>query len=194
MALRGFTRRPLVRACVVVGVFLVVAGHTGRAGAQWDVPPADRAELLWRQGYLLHLFGAYEQAVAMFRRSIADRPTAEGHTFLGWSLSHMGQLDGAIAECEKAIAVDPDFGNPYNDIGAYLIELGREDEAIPWLRKAIRAGRYCCYQFPNFNLGKILLERGEVAEAKHLFERALEYDPDYAPANRALEDIRDRWL
>jgi tetratricopeptide (TPR) repeat protein len=32
--------------------------------------------------------------------------------------------DDAIAECKKAVELDPDLGNPYNDIGAYLIEKG----------------------------------------------------------------------
>jgi hypothetical protein len=36
----------------------------------------------------------------------------------------MGLTDDAITECHHAIEVDPDFGNPYNDIGAYLIEQG----------------------------------------------------------------------
>jgi Flp pilus assembly protein TadD len=39
----------------------------------------------------------------------------------------------AIAECHRAIEIDPDFGNPYNDIGAYLIERGDLRGAIPWL-------------------------------------------------------------
>ena len=30
----------------------------------------------------------------------------------------------------------PTFGNPYNDIGAYLIAKGELDEAIEWLEKA----------------------------------------------------------
>jgi len=51
-------------------------------------------------------------------------------------------VDEAIAECKRAIEVDPEFGNPYNDIGSYLIALGRHDEAIPWLEQAIVAPRY----------------------------------------------------
>ena len=50
--------------------------------------------------------------------------------------------------------MDPDFGNPYNDIGAYLIQMGRLDEAIPWLEKATRAPRYEAPHFPRFNLGR----------------------------------------
>ena len=180
--------------CGVVTVFLLLIVQVGRTSAQWKDPPADLAEYLWRQGYVLHVLGAYPQAIELFRRSIEVRPTAEGHTFLGWSLSHVARLDEAITECEKAIVIDPDFGNPYNDIGVYLTWLGRVDEAIPWLRKAISAKRYCCYQFPHFTLGQILLNKGKILEARRLFERALKYDPNYAPARKALQEISKSWL
>ena len=87
----------------------------------------------FERGYEEQMAGRLDEAVESYRRSIAIQPTAEAHTFLGWALSHQGRHEAAIAECRTAIAVDPTFGNPYNDIGAYLIELGREDEAMPWL-------------------------------------------------------------
>ena len=149
-----------------------------------------RAEVAWQAGYVFHVLGDYERAVALFRASIDAHPTAEAHTFLGWSLSHMGHLKEAIAQCEIAIKLDPEFGNPYNDIGVYLIDLGRPEEAIPWLEKAIAAKRYCCYQFAHGNLGRILLAQGKVNEAKRSFERALEHDPNYAPALIGLEYIK----
>ena len=181
--------------------FLVLVSLVWLCGAQplqaeeaEDVPPLQQAFVLWQQGYLFHLFGAYDEAARLFRKSIEIHPTAEAHTFLGWSLSQLGRLEEAIAECKKAIALDPDYGNPYNDIGVYLIDLGRPDESIPWLKQAMGAKRYCCYQFPHFNLGRILLMQGREAEAKRSFERALEYDPDYLPALEALEYLRDRAL
>ena len=105
-------------------------------------------------------------------------------------MSKLGRLQEAIGECEEAIRLDPDYGNPYNDIGVYLIKLNRMEEAIPWLVKAMRAKRYCCYQFPHYNLGKILLARGRVTEAKRSFEKALSHKPDYESALKALEFIR----
>ncbi|MBI4207543.1 MAG: tetratricopeptide repeat protein [Betaproteobacteria bacterium] len=157
------------------------------AGAQpQDKPgaltPETRARAQWQAGYVLHLGGDYERAIELFRASIEAHPTAEAHTFLGWSLSHLGRIEEAIAQCRIAIELDPDFGNPYNDIGVYLIDLGRPEEAIPWLEKAIAAKRYCCYQFPHHNLGRVLLNQGRIEEAKRSFERALEHDPQYLPA------------
>ena len=178
--------RPFLAVVFLVALSLTPAGQ-GRSGEHSEVPDQQRAYALWQQGYLLHLSGRYQAAVDSFRESIEILPTAEGHTFLGWSLSMLGHLEQAIAECEKAIALDPDFGNPYNDIGAYLIDLGRPDEAVPWLEKAISAKRYCCYQFAHFNLGRVRFMQGNFHAARRSFERALRHDPDYQAARMALE-------
>ena len=88
---------------------------------------------LVKRGFAAQQDGDLQEALALYRESIAVEPTAEAHTFIGWVLSFDNRLQEAIEQCREAIAVDPDFGNPYNDIGAYLIQLGRFDEAIPWL-------------------------------------------------------------
>ena len=178
--------RPFLVAVFLVALSLSPAAH-GQPGEQSEIPDRVRAYALWERGYVLHLGGRYEEAVDSFRESIEVLPTAEGHTFLGWSLSMLGRLEEAVAECHKAIALDPDYGNPYNDIGVYLIDLGRPDEAIPWLEKAISARRYCCYQFPHFNLGRVRVMQGDIDAARRSFERALRHDPDYPPARMALE-------
>ena len=82
-----------------------------------------------RETYRRQMAGDLDEAIALYERSIALHPTAEAHTFLGWTYSFQGRLEDAIAACKRAIAVDADFGNPYNDIGSYLIKLGRPDEA-----------------------------------------------------------------
>ncbi|MFB3127816.1 MAG: tetratricopeptide repeat protein, partial [Candidatus Acidiferrales bacterium] len=102
----------------------------------------ERAQELFQQAYQHQAKGELDRAVALYKESIVVFPTAEGYTFLGWTYSFMGRYDEAIAECRHAIEVDPDFGNPYNDIGTYLIQKRQLDEAIPWLEKATRARRY----------------------------------------------------
>jgi len=175
---------------VVVLLLGTGAGSAG-AGGGADEDLRREAYRLWERGYALHLIGEFEQAILLYRRSLDAHPTAEAHTFLGWSLSQLGRLEEAIAECKAAIALDPEYGNPYNDIGAYLIALGRLEEAIPWLRRATEAPRYCCYEFPHFNLGRILLMKGRLAEAKRAFERALSHNPNYLPARLALDALRE---
>jgi Tfp pilus assembly protein PilF len=148
-----------------------------------------KAVELLRQAYHHQMSGELEAAIALYEQSIGLHPTAEAHTFLGWTYSFQGRLDEAIAECKQAIAVDPDFGNPYNDIGSYLIKLGRLDEAIPWLEKAIEAPRYEPRHFPHCNLGQVYMAKGLLAKARAEFTRALEIEPAYPFARAALEAI-----
>ncbi|MGE0642392.1 MAG: tetratricopeptide repeat protein [Nitrospira sp.] len=128
----------------------------------------------------------FEEAVTLYKESIATHPTAEAYTFLGWTYSFMGRLDDAIEECHKAIAQDPDFGNPYNDIGAYLIEKGELDEAIAWFQKAIQAKRYESPAYPHLNLGRVYERKGNWTEAIESYKKALTLDPKYAVARKAL--------
>jgi Tfp pilus assembly protein PilF len=149
-----------------------------------------RAVELLQEAYQHQMGGDLEGAIALYRQSIALHPTAEAHTFLGWTYSFQGRIDDAIAACKEAIAVDPDFGNPYNDIGSYLIKLGRPDEAIPWLEAAIEAPRYEPRHYPHCNLGQVYWSKGELNKAIAEFERALEIEPDYPFARGALSAIR----
>ena len=142
---------------------------------------ARRAEALrlWEEGTRLLMTRRLDEAIATFTRSIEVCPTAEAYTFRGWAYSFQGRIDEAIGECHKAIETDPSFGNPYNDIGAYLIQQGKLDEAIPWLERATRAERYDARVFPWTNLGRIYAARGETARAIECFRKALEEQPDY---------------
>jgi tetratricopeptide (TPR) repeat protein len=149
-----------------------------------------RAARLFHEAFAAQMRGQLHEAVRLYRRSIEAFPTAEAHTFLGWTYSFQGRLDQAIGECEKAIAVDPGFGNPYNDIGAYLIEMGRYDEAIPWLEKAKRAPRYEAPHFPRFNLGRVFVAKEMYSRALAEFAEALELQPDYPAARHAIDVLR----
>ena len=149
-----------------------------------------RAHQLFVEGYRLHMAGDVDAAISRYQESIASRPTAEAHTFLGWALSFLARLDDAIAECKQAITVDPEFGSPYNDIGSYLLKQGKLDEAIPWLDKAVLAKRYEPRHYPHCNLGRIYWAKGLLNRAIAEFERALELDGTSRFAQGALAAIR----
>ena len=152
----------------------------------------EKAVELFQQAYRCQMEGELDEAIRLYRSSIECCPTAEAHTFLGWTYSAFGRYDDAIDECQKAISIDPDFGNPYNDIGAYLINLGRQEEAIPWLERAIGAKRYEAYHFPHCNLGRVYLAKGMLKKALEEFEKALAIDPTYTFARQAVEAIHQQ--
>lgn len=106
---------------------------------QGDGREEDKREAwqLFQQAYEQQMKGQLEEAVSLYKLSLATHRTAEAYTFLGWTYSFMGKLDEAIEECHKAIACDPHFGNPYNDIGAYLIE------KATWTRQSPGSNKRC---------------------------------------------------
>jgi Tfp pilus assembly protein PilF len=155
-----------------------------------DLERLDAAREEFGRAYAHHMAGRLEEAMAGYRRSIAAHPTAEAHTFLGWAMSFQGRHEEAIAQCKLAIAVDPTFGNPYNDIGAYLIEMGRHDEAPDWLERAKTAARYEPRQFPYFNLARVYIKQNRLREAVAELRRALTIEPRYEIARRELTRLQ----
>jgi Tfp pilus assembly protein PilF len=152
----------------------------------------ERAEALLFDALELQRDGALDEAIAAYRRSIAACPTAEGHTYLGWALAQQGKLEAAIEQCKLAIRLDPELGNPYNDIGVYLMRRGEPDEAIPWLERAKAAPRYAPRHFPYLNLGQIFAAKGMLVRALAEFERAAELAPADTLARRAIDALSRR--
>ena len=142
----------------------------------------EQAMILLDRAFRHQMKGELADAIILYERSLATWPTAEAHTYLGWTYSMLDRYDEAIDSCKKAIEIDPSFGNPYNDIGAYLIELKQWEEALPWLNKATTAQRYDSPQFPYLNLGRVHEHLGRYGTALTFYDRALEIDRFYQEA------------
>lgn len=145
----------------------------------------ERARELLQKAYRLQMSGHMNEAFAAYNDSIKTYPTAEGYTFRGWAYSFMGKYRRAIEDCEQAIAIDPDFGNPHNDIAAYLIQLDELDQAIPYLERAKKAKRYATPHFPHYNHARILERRGLWFEALAEYKKSLALSPGYTLAKDA---------
>jgi tetratricopeptide (TPR) repeat protein len=134
----------------------------------------------------------FDEAIRLYRESIALYPTADAHTYLGWAYSFQGRLNEAIAQCEIAINLDPEFGNPYNDIGVYLMQQEQLDDAIPWLERAKSAKRYEPRHFPYINLGRIYLTKGMVQKALEEFRGALKINSDDEELAQLVEELETK--
>lgn len=141
-----------------------------------------QAKILIERAYRSQMKGEFDRAIELYERSLKITPTAEAYTYLGWTYSMMNRYEEAIAHCLRAIEVDPDFGNPYNDIGSYFIDLGEPAEAVEWLEKATQAPRYETPQFPYFNLGRAYEQLGQYRSAIEAYDRALQFDPTFRHA------------
>lgn len=153
-----------------------------------DLFTQKRARELLERGLEAVSHGHVRLARQSFKASAEKFATAEAFTYWGWMEFSLGNTDEAIRLCKKAIAVDPTFGNPYNDIGSYLVAQGRKDEAIPWLKRATTADRYDARHYPHMNLGRIYLSKEMPFRAVREFRRALELRPGDSEIRRLLDE------
>jgi len=142
--------------------------------------------------YELQMRGEFDKALYYYNRSLDCMPSPEAYTFMAWTESMRGEHGKAIRLCQKAIDIDPEFGNPWNDIGAYLLALDHPEDAIPFLEQALRSPRYQTYHYAHYNLGRAYerLENLEVAHQK--YADALAEEPTYLLAREALERLEER--
>jgi tetratricopeptide (TPR) repeat protein len=111
-------------------------------------------------------------------------PSAGDHVALGMEYYEQGELDKAVAEFEKALALDPDDAEAHRNLGTAYGEQGRWEEAAAAYEKAIELApdfgeAYGDLAAAYFNLGKL-------AEAVAAGEKGIELDPNYAMAYNNL--------
>jgi len=161
-------------------------------GETLNNPVKQRAAELFSEAYSAQMSGDFPRAIKLYKESIETHPTAEAFTFLGWTYSFQGDYDLAIAECLAAISVDATFGNPYNDIGSYLVAKGNLYDCVRWFKLAIQAPRYEARAYPHFNLGHVYEKRGDLMSAAKHYSLALKESPDYKAAETALRKIQGK--
>lgn len=140
----------------------------------------------FRMGYYYQVSGDLQSAAECYIRSIENGPSPEAHTFLGWVLGIMGEFEHAIEECKKALKLNPEFGNAWNDIGAYLTEKREYDKAIPYLKKACKSKEYDSPEYPHYNLARIYVQKDMLMTARKELQAAININPSFNAARALL--------
>ena len=175
-----FHRWRRTREIVAITAVLIIMALTTRSYLQTSY---------WRDGETL-----WRHAIA----STSNNYIA--HNNLAEALTKSGRFAEAIAECEKALKIKPDFAVAHNNLGSALQENalreneqsgdgargqdGSIDEALEHYRKALQIR-------PDFleastNIGNALLQKGKMDEAIAQFQKILEMEPNYAQAEFCL--------
>ena len=112
---------------------------------------------------------------------------AGAYTNRGTAYQEKGEVDRAIADYTKAIALDPNDATAYNNRGFAYYRKGESDRAIADYTKAIalepkRARAY-------FSRGLAYKTRGDKEKAIADLRKALEIDPSYQYAKDGLKRL-----
>jgi tetratricopeptide (TPR) repeat protein len=140
---------------------------------------AGAAEAVYAQALRHHREGRLDEAVALYRRTLAARPDfAEAQYNLGVALSRQDRPDEAIACHRRAIALRPDLPEAQFDLGCLLAARGETEAAAACFRHAIAARPD--YVAAHNNLANALKELGRPEEALASHRAALRLRPDIA--------------
>jgi len=135
---------------------------------------------LWVGSLGLSNFQAYERARRYQLRAMRN-PSPLAHQVASEVLVIVQRYEDAIAEAERAIALDPNDANCYLAMAYALIFAGRPNKAFSLVEKAMRLDpHYPAYYL--FVLGMAHFGAEQFAKAVTLFNRALNRNPqNYVP-------------
>jgi adenylate cyclase len=127
-----------------------------------------------------------ERAFELAQKALAlDDSLDYAHSLLSGIYLLKRQYGKAIAEVERAVALNPNGADHHLGLGGLLSCLGRPKEGIPLLKKAIRLN-----PFPSswyfYLLGRAYFMTGQYEEAIATYENATRGDPDYLLAHVGL--------
>jgi adenylate cyclase len=111
-----------------------------------------------------------------------------GHNLLMGVYSFRGQNDKAIAEGEKGLAISPNFANLNVRFGETLSNVGRHDEAIERVKKAICLNPHHQPHYLSI-LGACYLRAGMDGNAIEYLERHVQLDPNTSFAWLSLASL-----
>jgi adenylate cyclase len=127
-----------------------------------------------------------ERAFELGQRAVAlDDSLPLPHRILGLVYLWKKQHDQAIAEAERAIALDPNDADGYMNLGNILTLAGRPEEGIELIEKAMRLNLHYPPVYLN-NLGLAYLVAGRYEEALVPLKKALTLIPNHVPAHLLL--------
>jgi Tfp pilus assembly protein PilF len=97
-------------------------------------------------------------------------------------------LEEAVEQARKALELNPYFVDARNDLGTYLLRLGRRDEGKAEILNAFNDPTNPTAEVSARNLGQAYLEEGQVEEALNWFKSSLNRNPKYPDAHLGIAD------
>jgi len=130
-----------------------------------------------------------EQALELGRKAATlDDSLPIAHGLLGFVYLRKKQHEQAIAEAERAIALNPNYAVSYVGLAAILRNVGRPEEALELVKKGMRLNTY----YPDWyasNLGDAYSLLGRYEEALTAYRDALIRNPNLLLAHLGLASI-----
>lgn len=135
----------------------------------------DKGKEQYRAGFL-------DRAAYFFSQAMEMEETPDSLFYLGLISSQKNQIIEALSYFYRSFQMDPNYGNPCNEIGVILLRLGREREAVYWLKRSITCQVNDAVHIPLFNLATLYKIWNRPERSLQYLHRAIEFAPDFEEA------------
>ena len=126
--------------------------------------------------------------LALAQEALTRKDRAATFDNRGVMLDLLGRTDDAESDFHMAIALKPDLGDAYVNLGSMLIKKRQLSDALVNINKGLDLGM----NFPHIGYyDRALAEEltGSYLEAYHDYQKVLELEPHYAAAEERLKDF-----
>jgi len=123
-----------------------------------------------------NLFDVYKLA-SHYTQMAMKNPTSHAYWNASQMSLHYHQHERAIAEAERAIALDPNDPDIFIQMARVLIFAGRPEEAVGFIKRAMRLDPHYPAEY-QFIHGLAYFAMGQLEEAVTLLESAVRRNPD----------------
>jgi protein O-GlcNAc transferase len=137
--------------------------------------------------------GEYAQAIDLLLSSPNVENSAQLQSTLAAVYKYKGDLGNAIRHANRALEINADLPDTWNNLGSSLRAVGHWEDAILALNEAV--ARQPKFALALYNLGNAYLEKRDLKTAIHYYDRALDADSGYASAHvnrgNCYRELRD---
>lgn len=127
----------------------------------------------------------YSNSDTLWAATIATNPQSwMAYNNIAINLLQKGKTEEAIAHYNKALELDPNYGEGHYNLANALLRVGRTEEAIAHYQKALEI--YPKNISARYNLASVLVQGGRMEEGIAQYRKAIELNPRNAGAHNNL--------
>jgi len=171
---------------------LVLAGCGARAGSRGASSAMHPKEVDLRLNLVeSHITGRQYQLALQELLKVEGAADHLSRYHFDSGLIYLGldELEKARDGFTKAVEIDDDFAEAWNNLGKIEEALGRDSQAEAAYRKSFSILTYVTPEFAAYNLGTLLLRQGRLKEAEDFGRKALARNWRFIPAYKLISDV-----
>lgn len=176
---------------MVKGDILMGANHFEQAYQLYDEMLQQQPKsilLLYSRSMASEKLGKYAESEAdLYTILEIDENNADAMNALGYTLANRNQdLPRALSYLQRAMELKPDSGAITDSLGWLYYRMGDLEQAHKYLRQALEL----MYDAEiAAHLGEVLWVKGEHERARHVWQKALERDPEHPVLRETMERL-----